>query len=82
MIYASLIFYAITIFGIFKMRKMYKDVKPDYRVNSFIPVAFLIISVYIIISLTFYKPMYTVPGLFITLLGVPVYYIWAKKRVK
>ena len=81
-IYASLIFYAITIFGIFKMRKMYVDVKPDYRVNSFIPVAFLIISTYIIISLTLYKPMYTVPGLIITLLGVPVYNIWAKKRLK
>ena len=81
-IYASLIFYAITILGIFKMRKLYKDIKPDYRVNSFIPIAFLIISVYIIISLTFYKPMYTIPGLFITLLGIPVYHIWTKNRVK
>lgn len=81
-IYASLIFYAITIFGIFKMRKMYSDTKPDYKVNSFIPIAFLIISSYILISLTIYKPLYTVPGLFITLLGIPVYHIWAKKRVK
>ena len=79
-IYASLIFYAITIFGIFKMRKMYSDIKPDYKVNSFIQIAFLIISSYILISLTIYKPLYTVPGLFITLLGIPVYHIWANKR--
>ena len=81
-IYASLIFYAITIFGIFKMRKLYKDVNPAYKVNTFIPVAFLIISSYIIISLTIYKPFYTVPGLLITLLGIPVYNIWVKKRKK
>ena len=64
------------------MRKLYKDVNPVYKVNTFIPVAFLIISSYIIISLTIYKPFYTVPGLLITLLGIPVYNIWVKKRKK
>ena len=79
-IYASLIFYAITIFGIFKMRRMYADAKPAYRVKTVIPVAFLIMSSFIIVSLTFYKPLYTVPGLFITLLGLPVYSLWVKLR--
>lgn len=81
-IYASLIFYALTILGIFKMRKMYKDAKPDYRVNTIIPVAFLIISIFIIISLSIYKPFYTIPGLVITLIGLPVYDFWAKNRKK
>ena len=79
-IYASLIFYAITIFGIFKMRKMYRDANPAYKVHNFIPVSFLVISSIIIVSLTVYKPFYTVPGLVITLLGIPVYNIWAKNR--
>jgi len=81
-IYASLIFYIITIFGIFRMRKMYADVKADYRVNTAIPVLFLIISSFIIISLTLYKPLYTVPGLLITLLGLPVYHYWSKNRAR
>ncbi len=79
-IYASLIFYAVTIFGIFKMRKMYSHTKPSYRVNTIIPVAFLIISSLIIVFLTLYKPLYTVPGLLITIMGLPVYYVWSKVR--
>lgn len=81
-IYASLIFYAITIFGIFKMRKMYVGSRSVYRVNSFIPIAFLLISLFIILSLTVYRPLYTVPGLLITFLGIPVYDVWVKKRAK
>ncbi len=81
-IYASLIFYAITIWGIFKMRKMYKDAKPSYKVGNFIPIAFLIISIFIIFALTLYKPLYTLPGLVITLLGIPVYHFWTKNKRK
>lgn len=79
-IYASLIFYFITIWGIFKMRKMFAGANPSYRVNTAIPVMFLIISAFITVSLTFYKPLYTVPGLLITLLGLPVYHFWSKVR--
>lgn len=79
-IYASLIFYVITIFGIFKMRKMYAYKKTLYRVNTLIPVLFLIIASFVIIMLTFYKPLYTVPGLLITLVGLPVYHFWAKAK--
>lgn len=79
-IYASLIFYVITIFGIFKMRKMYADKKILYRVNTLIPVLFLVIASFVIVMLTFYKPLYTVPGLLITLVGLPVYHFWAKAK--
>ncbi|MBQ7286573.1 MAG: APC family permease, partial [Candidatus Gastranaerophilales bacterium] len=82
-IYSSIIFYAITIFGIFKMRKLYPDKKDVYRVPNWIPVVFVILSSIIILALTIFKPMYTVPGLLITLLGLPVYNYWDKKhRVK
>jgi APA family basic amino acid/polyamine antiporter len=81
-IYASLIFYAITIFGIFKMRKMYKEEEVPYKVHTLIPVTFLVISISIVIMLTIYKPHYTVPGLLISLLGVPVYYLWKNKKIK
>ena len=79
-IYSSIIFYAITIFGIFRMRKLFPKEKDVYRVPSFIPVAFCILASFIIIILTIYKPLYTVPGLLLTLLGIPVYNFWEKKN--
>ena len=81
-IYSSIIFYAVTIFGIFKMRKIYPDAKDVYRVPDFVPVVFVIFSIIIIIGLTIFKPAYTVPGLLITFAGVPVYNLWKKHRRK
>lgn len=77
-IYSSIIFYAITIAGIFRMRKLYPDVEDVYRVPNFIPITFVILSSLIIIILSVFKPAYTLPGLLITLLGVPVYKMWKK----
>jgi len=79
-IYSSIIFYAITIFGIFKMRKLYPDVKDVYRVPDFIPVTFIILAVILIFFLTVFKPAYTVPGLIISALGIPVYDFWQKRH--
>ena len=81
-IYSSLIFYTITIFGIFKMRKLYSDKKDVYKVADFIPITFVVLSSIIIISLTIFKPTYTVPGLLITFAGIPVYNLWKKHRKK
>ncbi len=77
-IYSSIIFYTITIFGIFRMRKLYSKEKSVFKVPNFIPIAFIILSSIIIISLTFLKPLSTVPGLIITFLGIFVYLFWNK----
>ena len=82
-IYSSLIFYAITIFGIFKMRKIYNYRKIGvYRVSNIVIVLFLFLSSFVIIGLTIFKPAYTVPGLLITLMGFPIYSIRDKIRRK
>lgn len=82
-IYSSIIFYIVTIFGIFKMRKLYPDRKDVYQVPNFIPITFIVISSIIILMLTFFKPLYTVPGLLITFAGIPVYNLWKRhKKVK
>lgn len=79
-IYSSLIFYVITIWGIFKMRRIYRKKRVAFKVNNFIIAIFLIFAIYIIVGLTFYKPLYTVPGLIITLIGIPIYNIRDKIR--
>ena len=70
----------ITIWGIYKMRKICEQNKDVYKVPNWIPATFVILCGFIIIALTIFKPMYTVPGLLISLLGLPVYNLWNKKK--
>ena len=79
-IYSAIIFYIITIWGIFKMRKIFPKAKDTYRVPDYIPVIFIILASTVVIVLTVFKPLYTIPGLVITIAGIPVYEIWRKKR--
>lgn len=79
-IYTTLIFYWITTFGIFILRKKIGQAGYGFRINSLIPIIYLLITGYIVICLTLFKPMYTLPGLLITLAGLPVYYFWQNRR--
>ena len=62
------------------MRKLFPKTKDVYRVPNFVPITFITLTTLIIIILTIYKPLYTVPGLLITLLGIPVYNLWEKRH--
>ena len=81
-IYSSLIFYAITIFGIFRMRKLYPKKRGVAKVPNFVILIFMVMATFIITGLTFYKPQYTLPGLIITLAGIPIYNFRDKLRRK
>ena len=75
-IYASLIFYILVTAGIFVYRNKFPNKNRKFRVNNFFPITFLILATYIVICLSIYKPLYTIPGLLITLAGIPVFHIW------
>ena len=75
-IYSSLLFYFIVTAGVFIFRHKFPD--KTYRIPTFFPITFLLLSGYILVCLTIYKPMYTVPGLLITLAGIPVFHFWKK----
>lgn len=79
-IYASLIFYILVTAGIFVYRKKFPNKSKHFRINNFFPITFIILATYIVICLSIYKPLYTIPGLLITLTGIPVYYIWKKNK--
>jgi len=81
-IFASLIFYVITMVGIFVYRKKFPESNKAFRINSFFAITFIVISSYIIGCLAVYKPLTTLPGLAITLAGLPVYFLWNRARVK
>lgn len=81
-IFASLIFYVITMVGLFIYRKKFHDDEKAVRVNNFFPISFIIISTYIIGCLAVNKPATTLPGLIITLAGLPVYFFWSRAKEK
>ena len=81
-IFTVLIFYILTIAGIFKLRKTQPDMPRPYKAFGypFIPLLYIILAATICIVLLFYKPMYTWPGLIIVLAGIPIYYIVQKSN--
>jgi len=79
-IYASLIFYLITTVGVFVYRKKIGVENLKFKVHDIFPWTFIVLSSYIILCLTFYKPLYTLPGLLITLAGLPVFDMWNKEK--
>ncbi len=79
-VFAVLIFYVLTIAGIFVLRKKLPDVERPYKTFGypFVPVLYIAAASLVMFVLLIYKPDYTWPGLGIVIMGVPVYYIWRK----
>jgi APA family basic amino acid/polyamine antiporter len=77
-VFAVLIFYVLTILGIFILRKKRPDVERPYKAFGYpvVPALYILIAVFILGDLLVYKPQFTWPGLIIVLIGIPVYYIW------
>jgi basic amino acid/polyamine antiporter, APA family len=80
-IFAVLLFYILTILGLFVLRRTQPGLERPYRAFGYpgLPAVYVVSAGLIEILLLLYKPSYTWPGLIIVLLGVPVYYIWRKK---
>jgi APA family basic amino acid/polyamine antiporter len=82
-IFAVLLFYILTIAGLFVLRRTRPDMERPYRAIGypFLPAIYIVVASLIEILLLLYKPSYTWPGLIIVLLGIPVYFIWRKREV-
>ena len=80
-IFTVLLFYILTIAGIFKLRKTMPDAPRPYKAFGYpvIPLLYILLASFICIVLLMYKPAYTWPGLIIVLIGIPVYYILKKR---
>ena len=80
-IFAVLVFYILTIAGLFVLRRTQPNAERPYKAFGYpmLPAVYILIALYIDIVLLLYKPQYTWPGLIIVLLGIPVYYVWSKR---
>jgi len=81
-IFAVLVFYILTIAGLFVLRVKRPDAPRPYRAIGYpvLPAIYILMAVFIDIVLLRYKPQYTWPGLIIVLLGIPVFYLWSKSN--
>src|SRR5450755_1341561 len=77
-IFAVLVFYVLTIVGLFVLRRTHPEAERPYKAVGYpiLPAIYIVMALFIDVVLLRYKPQYTWPGLFIVLLGIPVYYIW------
>ena len=75
---AALIFYILTMNGIFVLRRKQPDAERPYRAFGYpvVPVLYIICAGLILAALLVYQTAVTWPGLIIILSGVPVYFLW------
>lgn len=80
--FVVVIFYVLTIIGIFILRVKQPDLERPYKAIGYpvLPLIYVIMGIAFCTLLIIYKPAYTWPGLIIVALGVPIYYflMWKK----
>ncbi len=81
-IFAVLIFYILTIVGLFVLRRTRPDAPRPYRAFGYpvLPALYIVMASWISVVLLRYKPQYTWPGLILVVLGVPVYLVWSRSK--
>jgi APA family basic amino acid/polyamine antiporter len=80
-IFAVLLFYILTIIGLFVLRRTQPNLDRPYKALGYpvLPALYIVAAGLIEVLLLLYKPSYTWPGLIIVLLGIPVYFVWRVK---
>jgi APA family basic amino acid/polyamine antiporter len=75
-----LIFYILTIAGLFVLRRRRPDAERTVRAVGYpiVPALYLAAATFIVIVLALYKTKTTWPGLIIVLAGIPVYLFWRR----
>lgn len=76
-VFAVLVFYILTIAGLFILRRTHAEADRPYRAVGYpiLPAIYIVMALFIDVVLLRYKPQYTWPGLIIVLLGIPVYFL-------
>jgi APA family basic amino acid/polyamine antiporter len=78
--FVVVMFYVLTIIGIFILRRRRPDIERPYKAFGYpvLPLVYITMGTAFCILLIIYKPNYTWPGLIITLAGIPVFF-WTNR---
>jgi len=82
--FVVVMFYALTILGIFVLRKNRPQAERPYKAFGYplLPAIYILMAISFCILLIIYKPAFTWPGLIIVLLGIPIYYVAVANKNK
>jgi basic amino acid/polyamine antiporter, APA family len=82
--FVVVLFYVLTIAGIFILRKKRPDAERPYKAFGypFLPAIYILMGLSFCILLILYKPNYTWPGLIIVLIGIPIYFVALANKKK
>ncbi len=77
---AALVFYILTVLGIFRLRKTRPNAERPYRAFCYpvLPLLYVVGSGLILLVLFLFKPATTLPGLVIVATGFPIYFLWRR----
>jgi APA family basic amino acid/polyamine antiporter len=80
--FVVVVFYMLTILGIFILRRKAPNIDRPYKAFGYpiIPAIYIIMATVFCILLIIYKPQFTWPGIIITLLGIPLYFIAIRSK--
>ena len=80
--FAVMLFYIITIAGIFVLRKKLPNAERPYKAFGYpvVPVIYIVLVSAFCINLLITKPLYSWPGLGIVLAGIPIFYFWKHEK--
>jgi len=82
--FVVVVFYMLTIIGIFILRKKRPDIERPYKAFGYpvMPVLYILMGLAFCILLIIYKPEFTWPGLIIVLVGIPIYFVALARKKK
>ncbi len=82
--FVVVLFYILTIAGIFILRKKMPQAERPYKAFGYpvLPAIYIIMATLFCIALIIYKPLYTWPGFIIVLIGIPIYFLSRKSTNK
>ena len=80
-VFAALLFYALTIAGIFVLRQKRPDADRPYKAFGYpvLPLLYIVAALGIMSVLLLYETQTAGWGMMIVLLGLPVYWLWARR---
>jgi APA family basic amino acid/polyamine antiporter len=81
-VFAVLIFYVLTIVGLFVLRRTRPQAERPYRAFGYplLPAFYIVAATVILLVLAVYRTQTSWPGLLLVLAGVPIYFLWKKSE--
>jgi APA family basic amino acid/polyamine antiporter len=79
--FAVMLFYVLTISGLFVLRKKRPDMERPYKAFGYplVPAIYIILAFLVAMNMLIYQTKFSLYGLIIILTGIPVYYLFRKK---